>query len=156
MRLLARVIKFCMIFFHVKNLFFEKSWNKCLMTIYNKEIIKRNIQCVYGSGEEFFMRNLRENLLENLLEQGVWEHEADEILTMFNETATKEDMQIETIFDSAYELGKYYVDAILFGTLDYNIEAVLDYEKLGKHLSETQEKYEMLHSGRIVEFKLQR
>lgn len=94
------------------------------------------------------MRNLRENLLE----QGVWEHEADEILAMFNETATEEDMQIETIFDSAYELGKYYVDTILFGILDYNIEAVLDYEKLGKHLAETQEEYEMLRSGRIVEF----
>lgn len=91
---------------------------------------------------------------EYLLEQGVYEHEIDEILGMFNETATEEDMQIETIFDSAYELGKYYVDAILFGTLDYNIEAVLDYAKLGKHLAKTQNEYEMLSSGRIVEFKL--
>ena len=94
------------------------------------------------------------NLREYLLEQGVWENEADQILAMFNETATEEDMRINTIFDSAYELGKYYVDAILFSTLDYNIEAVLDYEKLGKHLAETQEEYEMLHSGRIVEFEL--
>ena len=93
------------------------------------------------------------NLKEYLFEQGVWEYEADEILGMFNETATEEDMQIETIFCSAYELGKHYVDTII-GTLDYNIEAVLDYEKLGKHLAETQEEYEMLHSGRIVEFTL--
>ena len=94
------------------------------------------------------------NLREYLLEQGLWEHEVDQVLTMFNETATEEDMRINTIFDSAYELGKYYVDAILFSTLDYNIEAVWDYEKLEKHLAETQEEYEMLRSGRIVEFEL--
>ena len=44
---------------------------------------------------------------EYLLEQGVYEHEIDEFLGMFNETATEEDMQIETIFCSAYSAEKY-------------------------------------------------
>lgn len=88
-----------------------------------------------------------------LLEQGVWEREVDEVLSSFNDDVTEEDMVIATIFDSAYDLGSNYIDNVV-GTLDYHIDAVLDYSALGEQIANSCEEYLILESGRIIEFEL--
>lgn len=47
---------------------------------------------------------MKTKLKEYLLEQGVWEREADELLGNFNDNVTEDDLYIVSIFDSAYDL----------------------------------------------------
>lgn len=86
-----------------------------------------------------------------LLEQGVWEQEVDEILSKFGSDVTEDDLTVEAIFESAFELGNYYVDNVV-GELDHHVEAVLDYAALGEQLVKSCGEYMMLSSGRIIEF----
>ena len=88
-----------------------------------------------------------------LLNQGVWEREIDEILENFNNDATKDDMVIVAIFDSAFDLANNYIDNVI-GTLDHHIDAVLDYSALGEHIANNSDEYLILESGRIIEFEL--
>lgn len=87
-----------------------------------------------------------------LLKQGVWEREIDEVLSDFYEDVTEDDIVIVKIFDSAYDLGNDYINNVV-GTLDYHIDAVLDYSELGEHIANNDEDvYLILESGRIIEF----
>lgn len=95
---------------------------------------------------------MKTKLKEYLLEQGVWEREADELLGNFNDNVTEDDLYIVSIFDSAYDLAVNYLDNVV-GELDYHINAVLDYTELGNHIADGDE-YVTLSSGRIVEFEL--
>ena len=88
-----------------------------------------------------------------LLEQGVWEREIDEVLGNFKSDATEDDLVIVAIFDSVYDLGSHYIDNVI-GTLNYHIDAVLDYSELGRHIAENDDEYLLLDSGRIIEFEL--
>lgn len=88
-----------------------------------------------------------------LLEQGVWEREIDEVLGNFESDATEDDLVIVAIFDSVYDLGSYYIDNVI-ETLNYHIDAVLDYSELGRHIAENDDEYLLLDSGRIIEFEL--
>ena len=88
-----------------------------------------------------------------LLEQDVWEREVDEVLLSFNENATKEDMVIVTIFDSAYDLGSNYIENVV-GELDHHVNAVLNYSALGEQIANSCDEYLVLKSGRIIEFEL--
>lgn len=94
-----------------------------------------------------------EKLKKYLLEQYVWEREVDEILSNFKEDVTEDDLNIVEIFDSAFDLGKDYIDKVV-GTLDHHVDAVLDYSELGQHIANSCEEYMILESGRIIEFEL--
>lgn len=88
-----------------------------------------------------------------LLSQGIWEKEVNEVLNSFNDDVTKKDLEIVTIFDSAFDLGQNYCEHII-GVWDPHIDAVLDYSLLGEHLAENCEEYLTLSTGRIIEFEL--
>lgn len=91
---------------------------------------------------------------ELLLDQDVWEQEVDEVLSIFLDEPSEEDLSIVTIFDSLFDLGKHYVDCNV-GTLDPHIEAVLDYSELGNHLAEDLDEYVLIKkTGRIIEFEM--
>ena len=88
-----------------------------------------------------------------MLEQGIREDEIDEFLNGFHRKATKDNLFITTIFGSVVELACDYVCSTV-GELDHHIVATIDYEKLGKELAESDDKYIALSSGRIVKFEL--
>lgn len=96
---------------------------------------------------------MKDKFKEILIEQGVWESEVDEILDNFSDTISEDDLQISSIFNSAYDLGTYYIDNVV-GTLDHHISAVLDYAELGKEIADTDDEYLLLSSGRIIEFEI--
>lgn len=96
---------------------------------------------------------MKDEFKEILIEQGVWESEVDEILDNFSDTISEDDLQISSIFNSAYDLGTYYIDNVV-GTLDRHISAVLDYAELGKKIADTDDEYLLLDSGRIIEFEI--
>lgn len=93
-----------------------------------------------------------EELREILLEQGIWEREIDDVLSHFGDDVTEDDLVISAIFDSAFDLGQYYIDNCV-GELDQHIAAVLDVSELGKEVANEDEAYVILNSGRIVEFE---
>lgn len=95
----------------------------------------------------------KQELREYLLEQGMREDEIDEFLNGFHRKVTKDNLFIITIFGSAVELACDYVCSVA-GELDHHIVAAIDYEKLGKELAESGDKYVALSSGRIVKFEL--
>lgn len=99
------------------------------------------------------MKKDREKLREFLLDQNVWEVEVDEILDDFNEDVTVDDLKIVAIFNSLYDLAENYIENVI-GSLDYYINAVLDYEELGRRIAENGDEYMILSTGRIVEFEL--
>lgn len=92
-------------------------------------------------------------MINYLLEQGVQKTEIAEVLANFSEDATKDDLYIVAIFDSAFDLGNRYVDKVV-GELDYHIDAVLDYSALGKHIANNCDEYLLLDSGRIIKFEI--
>lgn len=92
-------------------------------------------------------------LKEFLLEQGVWEHEIDDVFEAFNDQVSEKDLQIVVIFDSLYELGENYLNNVV-GELDHHVDAVLDIIELGKQLAESCDEYLLLGSGRVIEFEL--
>lgn len=94
-----------------------------------------------------------EEVKRKLLEQGLWENELEDILTSFPKEVIPE-LEVAKIYDSAYDLGKKYFLGI--GCLDYRIERVLDYAKLGEYIVNENEddKYRALSTGRIVEFEI--
>lgn len=93
-----------------------------------------------------------EEMKRKLVEQGLWENELEDIFADFPEEVIPE-LNVVKIYDSAYELGEEYVEEI--GGLDYRIERVLDYTKLGEYIaSESDVKYQSLSTGRIVEFEI--
>lgn len=93
------------------------------------------------------------NPREYLINQGVWENEANEILEDFSDEVTEDDLKIVRIYDSPFELANTYIDNVI-GELDHNVAAVLDYIELGKHLAYSCDEYFSLKSGRIIEFEL--
>lgn len=93
-----------------------------------------------------------EEVKRKLLEQGLWENELEDILTDFPQEVIS-DLKIVKIYDSAYDLGEEYAEEI--GGLDYRIERVLDYTKLGEYIAnESDVKYQLLSTGRIAEFEI--
>lgn len=95
-----------------------------------------------------------EELKQKLLEQGLWENELEDIFDNFPKEVIQ-DLKVVKIYDSAYDLGEEYVEEI--GDLDYRIERVLDYAKLGEYIAnESDVMYQMLHTGRIVKFEFQK
>lgn len=94
-----------------------------------------------------------EEVKQKLLEQGLWENELEDILTNFPKKVIPE-LNVVKIYDSAYDLGEEYVLGI--GGLDYRIERVLDYAKLGEYIANENEdnKYQVLSTGRIAEFEI--
>lgn len=97
----------------------------------------------------------REELRQYLLEKGVWENEAEEVLANFREDVDfkEEDATIVEIFDSAWSLGEDYLDKVV-GTLDHHVYAVLDLSELGDHLAESCDEYMKLSDGRIIQFEI--
>ena len=93
-----------------------------------------------------------EELREILLDQGIWEREIDDVLSHFDEDVTEDDLVVSAIFDSAFDLGQYYIDNCV-DELDQHIAAVLDISKLGQEIANEDEAYVILDSGRIVEFE---
>ena len=93
-----------------------------------------------------------EELREILLEQGIWERELDDVLSHFGDDVTEDDLVVSAIFDSAFDLGQYYIDNCV-GELDQHIVAVLDVSKLGEEVANEDEAYVILNSSRIVEFE---
>lgn len=96
---------------------------------------------------------MKDEFKEILIEQGVWEREVDEVLGNFSGNISEDNLQISSIFDSAYDLGEQYIDNVV-GTLDRHISAVLDYAELGKEIADTDDEYLLLSSGRIIEFEI--
>lgn len=93
-----------------------------------------------------------EEVKQKLLEQGLWENELGDIFNDFPEEMIS-DLKVVKIYDSAYDLGEEYVEEL--GGLDYRIERVLDYAKLGEYIAgESDVKYQSLSTGRIVEFEI--
>ena len=97
----------------------------------------------------------RAALKQYLLQQGVWENEAKEVLSNFREDVevNEEDATIVEIFDSAWSLGEDYLNKVV-ATLDHHVYAVLDLSELGEHLADACEEYMKLSDGRIIEFEL--
>lgn len=93
-------------------------------------------------------------LRDYLLEQGVRDEELDEVLSSFSEYVTEKELSIVTIFDNLSHLGVAYVEKVA-GELDHHIDAVLDYEKLGKRVADSYYYYLPLSSGRIIQFDSQ-
>ena len=85
----------------------------------------------------------RAALKQYLLQQGVWENEAKEVLSNFREDVevNEEDATIVEIFDSAWSLGEDYLNKVV-GTLDHHVYA------------DTCDEYMKLSDGRIIEFEL--
>ena len=99
------------------------------------------------------MREQQEAAMRDyLLKQGIWEKEVDDVLAVLNDDSDEEDVVIVAIFDSAYDLAVNYVENVV-GELDYHINAVLDYSKLGEEIAYSDEEYLLLESGRIIEFE---
>lgn len=95
-----------------------------------------------------------EEVKRKLLEQGFWENELEDIFDDFPKEVIQ-DLKVVKIYDSAYDLGEEYVEEI--GGLDYRIERVLDYAKLGEYIAnESDAKYQVLSTGRIAEFEFQK
>lgn len=93
-----------------------------------------------------------EELREILLDQGIWEREINDLLSHFDENVTEDDLVVSAIFDSAFDLGQYYIDNCV-DELDLHIAAVLDISKLGEEIANEDEAYVILESGRIIEFE---
>jgi hypothetical protein len=110
-----------------------------------------------GHGKLFGLNNLKEseesNMRDYLLEQGLWEREIDDVLSQFQEGVTEDDIVISSIYDSVYDLAVNYIDNVI-GTLDHHINAVLDYDALGREIAESDDEYMLLDSGRIIEFEI--
>lgn len=93
------------------------------------------------------------DIREYLISQGVWEREVDEIISNFDENVSKEDMTINRIFDSKWDLGDNYIDSKV-EKLDPYIDIVLDRAELGRVLAENQDELLLLESGRVIEFEI--
>ena len=94
----------------------------------------------------------KNTIRKHLLERGIWEREVDEVIENFNNPSI-EDLTIIAIYDSAFELGETYI-ANNCVALDHHINAVLNYEELGKEIADTDDEHLALSSGRIVKFDL--
>lgn len=95
-----------------------------------------------------------EEMKKFLIEQGIWEREVDEVLSNFPEDSVSEDdLNIVSIHSSLHDLADAYIDDVV-GTLDPLIDAVLDYNELGRKIVEDGDEYLLLNSGRVVAFSI--
>lgn len=93
-----------------------------------------------------------DTIRRHLLEQGIWDKEVDEVIENFNNPSI-DDLNIIVVYDSAFELGRSYIDYNV-GSIDHHIEAVLNYTELGKEIADTDDEYLALSSGRIIKFDI--